>query len=135
MHSPAHPRADPARPTDVPHFAVLPATQLPEPEADEFYLADLIGLIAVDGDGATLGRVCAVHDYGAGASLEIEGAKPLIVPFTQVCVPQVDVAGGRVTVVAPEGVDVALPPPAGAPGCGPNSVRGSSPQGEGEYCT
>jgi 16S rRNA processing protein RimM len=107
-------------------------TQLPEPEADEFYLADLIGLIAVDGDGATLGRVCAVHDYGAGASLEIEGAKPLIVPFTQVCVPQVDVAGGRVTVVAPEGVDVALPPPAAAPGCGPNSVRGSSPQGEGE---
>ena len=46
--------------------------QLPEPEEDEFYLADLIGLAAVDGDGAELGIVSAVHDYGAGASLEIE---------------------------------------------------------------
>ena len=31
--------------------------QLPEPEADEFYLVDLIGLVAVDASGATLGRV------------------------------------------------------------------------------
>ena len=78
--------------------------QLPEPEADEYYLADLIGLAAVDAKGAALGRVCAVHDYGAGASLEIEGVKPLIVPFSQACVPKVDVAAGRVTVVAPETV-------------------------------
>jgi 16S rRNA processing protein RimM len=90
-------------------------TRLPEPEADEFYLADLIGLMALDPGGATLGRVSAVHDYGAGASLEIEGAKPLIVPFTRACVPEVDVAGGRVTVAAPEAVDVASPP-------GPGSV-------------
>ena len=46
--------------------------QLPEPEEDEFYLADLVGLAAFDGDGARVGSVCAVHDYGAGASLEIE---------------------------------------------------------------
>ena len=42
-----------------------------EPEEDEFYLADLIGLAAVDADGAALGTVATVHDYGAGASLEI----------------------------------------------------------------
>jgi len=89
--------------------------RLPEPDADEFYLADLIGLMALDPGGATLGRVSAVHDYGAGASLEIEGAKPLIVPFTRACVPEVDVAGGRVTVAVPEAVDVASPP-------GPGSV-------------
>ncbi len=88
--------------------------RLPEPEADEFYLADLIGLMAMDAGGATLGRVCAVHDYGAGASLEIAGAKPLIVPFTHECVPEIDVAGGRVTVVVPEAVDVALPPASGS---------------------
>jgi 16S rRNA processing protein RimM len=81
--------------------------QLPEPEADEYYLADLIGLAAIDANGAALGRVCAVHDYGAGASLEIEGATPLIVPFTQACVPKVDIAGGQVTVVPPEAVEVA----------------------------
>ena len=45
--------------------------QLPEPEDDEFYLADLIGLAAVDVGGEALGTVGAVHDYGAGASLEV----------------------------------------------------------------
>ncbi len=45
--------------------------RLPEPEADEFYLADLVGLAAVAPDGRRLGRVDAVHDYGAGSSLEI----------------------------------------------------------------
>ncbi len=63
--------------------------RLPEPDEDEFYLADLVGLAAVAPDGAVLGRVDAVHDYGAGASLEI-GA--LLVPFTRACVPEVDVA-------------------------------------------
>ena len=63
--------------------------QLPEPEDDEFYLADLIGLAAVDVDGMVLGTVGAVHDYGAGASLEVvcEEGPPLLVPFTRACVP------------------------------------------------
>ena len=76
--------------------------QLPEPEEDEFYLADLIGLHACDADGARLGTVSAVHDYGAGASLEIEpeGAPPLLVPFTRACVPQVGIAGGPAGVAA-----------------------------------
>lgn len=78
--------------------------QLPEPEDDEFYLADLIGLAAFDAGGATLGRIIAVHDYGAGASLEIAGEIPAIVPFTRACVPAVDVAAGRVTVALPEDV-------------------------------
>ena len=45
-----------------------------------------------------LGRVAAVHDYGAGASLEIG---PLLVPFTRACVPVVDLASGRCVVVPP----------------------------------
>jgi 16S rRNA processing protein RimM len=78
--------------------------RLPPPEdADEFYLADLIGLDAVDPGGAALGKIAAVHDYGAGASLEIAraDAPPLIVPFTRAAVPGVDPSGGRVTVVPP----------------------------------
>jgi 16S rRNA processing protein RimM len=72
--------------------------QLPEPEAEEFYLADLIGMTAVDATGRVLGKVATVHDYGAGASLEIaqDGAAPLLVPFTRACVPEVDTVGGRV---------------------------------------
>ncbi len=81
--------------------------RLPGLDEDEFYLADLVGLAAVDAAGGSLGRVIAVHDYGAGASLEItrEGA-PLIVPFTRDAVPEVDVTGGRVVVLVPEEVDV-----------------------------
>ena len=81
-------------------------TQLPEPEADEYYLADLIGLTAYAACGARLGVVAAVHDYGAGASLEIvrEDDAPLLVPFTRTSVPEVDVAGGRLTVEPPEEV-------------------------------
>ena len=85
--------------------------RLPEPEEDEYYLADLVGLTAVDASGAAMGRVAAVHDYGAGASLEIErDAGPLVVPFTRDSVPEVDVAGGTVTVTPPIEVDVPPPP-------------------------
>jgi 16S rRNA processing protein RimM len=78
--------------------------RLPEPEDDEFYLADLIGLIACDAAGAAIGTVAAVHDYGAGTSLEIarENAPPLLVPFTRASVPEVDVAGGSLTVMPPD---------------------------------
>ncbi len=72
--------------------------QLPPADEDEFYLADMIGLLAVDADGREFGRVDAVHDYGAGASLEIG---PLLVPFNRACVPEVDVVGNRVVVVPP----------------------------------
>jgi 16S rRNA processing protein RimM len=83
---------------------------LPEPAQDEFYLADLIGLQATDADGTALGAVVSVHDYGAGASLEItrDGAS-LLVPFTRAAVPEVDVAGGRIAIVLPAEVDAEPP--------------------------
>ena len=82
--------------------------QLPPVEDDdEFYLSDLIGLPAFSPDGAKLGHVAIVHDYGAGTSLEIErlAGPSLIVPFTKACVPEVDIASGRVTIVSPEVLD------------------------------
>jgi 16S rRNA processing protein RimM len=93
---------------------------LPEPTQDEFYLADLIGLQAIDEDRGVLGTVVGVHDYGAGASLEIarEGAS-LLVPFTRAAVPEVDVAGGWIAIVPPTELDaesqaepISLPLPA-----------------------
>ena len=86
--------------------------RLPPPEPDEFYLADLVGLAALSPDGAALGRVAAVHDYGAGASLEVarEG-QPLLVPFTRTCVPAVSLASGHLVVAMPEEVVVPDAPP------------------------
>ena len=74
--------------------------RLPAPDEDEFYHADLIGLAAVTPDGTPVGRVRAIHDFGAGESLEIAepGGGIAIVPFTRKAVPQVDLAGERVVV-------------------------------------
>lgn len=79
---------------------------LPPPEAEEYYHADLLGLAAVLRDGRVLGQVRAVHDFGAGDSLEIarEGAASVLVPFTRAAVPVVDIAGGRVVVDPPAGL-------------------------------
>ena len=75
---------------------------LPPPEDDdEFYHADLIGLAAVSPDGRRLGRVRAVHDFGAGDLLELvtEAGGIVTVPFTRAAVPEIDIAAGRVVVV------------------------------------
>jgi len=94
--------------TNLPLFIDRSALPTPDDE-DEYYLADLIGLAVVGPDGQAMGRVATVHDYGAGASLEItrDGKPPLIVPFTRACVPAVDIALGQVTVVEPDVVDAA----------------------------
>lgn len=81
-----------------------PRDRLPPLEEDEYYHADLIGLAVYDTGGATLGRVRAVLDHGAGDILEIArpGAAELLVPFTRAAVPTVDVPGGRIVVDPPE---------------------------------
>lgn len=88
-----------------------PRTALPATAEDEFYHADLVGLAAVLVDGTELGRIVAVHDFGAGDVLEIArgDAPPVLVPFTRAAVPVVDIAGGRLVIAPPEGL---LDPPA-----------------------
>ncbi len=82
--------------------------RLPKADAEEFYLADLVGMAAHTEAGALLGQVTAVHDYGAGTSLEIAcgATNPLVVPFTRAAVPHIDVAAGRLTVVPPAEVEM-----------------------------
>ena len=77
----------------------LPRDVLPETEEDEFYLADLIGLQAVDAAGGAQGRVATVHDFGAGASLELDDGR--LVPFTREAVPEIDLDAGRLVIVPP----------------------------------
>jgi 16S rRNA processing protein RimM len=84
----------------------LPRAALPPPGDDEFYYADLVGLAAVLEDGASLGTVVAVHDFGAGDLLEIgrEQGQPVLVPFTRAAVPVVDLAAAKVVIAPPEGL-------------------------------
>jgi 16S rRNA processing protein RimM len=85
--------------------------RLPAPEPDEYYLADLIGLPAFAPNGAALGVVSSVHDYGAGASLEVSGKAggSFLVPFTAACVPEIDVQLRHLVVVPPDEIDGAEP--------------------------
>jgi 16S rRNA processing protein RimM len=81
--------------------------KLPATDDDEYYHADLIGLAAVDAANAPLGRVIAIHNFGAGDIIEIgpvQGATMLL-PFTNAVVPTVDLAGGRVVIELPDEVD------------------------------
>ena len=75
----------------------LPRAALPQPGAEQYYHADLIGLEAVLGDGTPIGRVRAVHDFGAGDTLEIDrpSGPSAMVPFTRAVVPIIDLEGGR----------------------------------------
>jgi len=81
---------------------------LPPAEAGEYYHADLIGLEAVDAEGRPLGRVVAVENFGAGDILEIappDGVS-LLIPFTNATVPDIDLAGGRLTIVPPAEIEI-----------------------------
>jgi 16S rRNA processing protein RimM len=76
----------------------------PTDDADTFYYADLVGLKAETPEGMELGKVTAVHQFGAGDLVEITptaGGETMLVPFSDAAVPTVDIAGGRIVVVPP----------------------------------
>lgn len=88
--------------------------QLPPAEEEEFYHADLIGLRAELANGELLGTVSALHDFGAGQSLEIAtgGRETILVPFTKAAVPVIEVAAGRLVIEPPAGLlEKPEPPP------------------------
>ena len=84
----------------------VPRDRLPPIEdADTFYHADPVGLAAVSENGAALGTVIAIHNFGAGDLVEIEpaaGGEPLLLPFTETTVPTIDLKAGRIVVVPPQ---------------------------------
>lgn len=78
---------------------------LPAAAENEYYEVDLIGLAAKTIEDETIGTVLALHDYGAGAFLEI---KPLsggsfMLPFKDEFVPVVNIDEGFTTVLIPDG--------------------------------
>jgi 16S rRNA processing protein RimM len=82
----------------------VPRASLPEVGGEEFYLADLIGLAAMNEAGEAFGSVVNVLNFGAGDILEV--ARPnrretLLLPFTKEVFPRVDIEAGHLTVVPP----------------------------------
>jgi 16S rRNA processing protein RimM len=85
----------------------VPRDRLPKPRRGEWYVADLIGLAAVDTGGAPLGRIRSVQNYGAGDVIELEGTDGTteFLPFTNAVVPEVDIEGGRVVIDLPDEIE------------------------------
>jgi 16S rRNA processing protein RimM len=81
--------------------------KLPATDDDEYYHADLIGLSAETTGGAPLGKVIAIHNFGAGDIIEIAPASgaTMLLPFSNEVVPTVDLAGGRVLIELPAEIE------------------------------
>jgi 16S rRNA processing protein RimM len=77
---------------------------LPPPAEGEWFQGDLVGLEVFTPDGARLGRVTEVWNTGPVPNLviEVQGPEPLVVPFVDDFVPEVDVPAGRLVVRPPE---------------------------------
>ena len=84
---------------EVPRGAELAidASELPPPDSDSYYVFQLIGLQAVDENGAPLGRIVEVHPGAANDNVELEDGT--LVPLVEDAIREVDVAAGRLVVV------------------------------------
>lgn len=104
-------REDAAALSGVKLFA--PRAALPKVEDDdEFYIEDLVGLEARTLSGRALGRIAAVHNFGAGDLLEVkQGKSVILLPFTLTAVPKVDLSAAVVLIAdaALEEIDATAP--------------------------
>ena len=77
----------------------VPRTALPEPEAGQYYWADLVGLEVVNAQGSVLGVVQGLFSNGAHDVMELAGERSTrLVPFLLAVVKKVDLEGRRIEV-------------------------------------
>jgi 16S rRNA processing protein RimM len=84
---------------------LLDREELDAPEEGEFYVADLIGLAAVNDAGEMVGTVADTFETAAHEILVVREGKDeqdLYLPFTLEHVPQVDLETGQIVVRPPE---------------------------------
>jgi 16S rRNA processing protein RimM len=71
-------------------------SDLPEPEEDEYYAFQLVGLEVEEAGGRKLGRVAEVSSGVANDVLELDTG--LALPLVDACVQEVDLDAGRILV-------------------------------------
>ena len=77
----------------------LPRSALAEPEAGQYYWADLVGLEVVNAQGSVLGVVQGLFSNGAHDVMELAGDKSTrLLPFVPAVVRKVDLEGRRIEV-------------------------------------
>ncbi len=81
--------------------------EIPELDADSFYIFDLEGMEVFNPDGTRLGVVMRVEEFPANGVLVVESdTEEIWVPALKEIVREVDTANKRMTVVLPEGLPV-----------------------------
>ena len=77
----------------------VPRAARPEPEAGQYYWADLVGLEVVNAQGSVLGVVQGLFSNGAHDVMELTGDRSTrLVPFLPAVVKKVDLEGRRIEV-------------------------------------
>lgn len=74
----------------------VPRAELPAPEADSYYVVDLLGLAVEEEGGCLLGRVEQVSPGIANDVLELDSG--IVLPLVEACVQEVNLEAGRIVV-------------------------------------
>lgn len=76
-------------------------------ERDEYFLHDLVGLSAEDPAGLAIGSIVDAYEGGGGILLTLETPEggTFDVPFATAICTEIDLAGKRMVMVLPEGLD------------------------------
>lgn len=80
-------------------FVGAPREALPEPDDEEYYWADLVGLSVQNQDGEALGEVAGLMSTGAHDVLRVvDGDAERLIPFVAAYALKVDLEGRRIFV-------------------------------------
>jgi len=86
---------------------LVPRSELPELESDEFYIHDVIGLTVEDREGKFLGRIIDVYEMPANDVYVMEcDEEEVWIPAVKNVVLQVDIARKKMVVELPDGLPV-----------------------------
>ncbi len=81
-------------------------SNLPKIEENEFYYADLVGLVVKSAkDDNIIGKILAIHNFGAGDILEIGLEKQKdsqLLPFNDNTVPEINITKGYISIIFPD---------------------------------
>jgi 16S rRNA processing protein RimM len=87
----------------IPFKLFYPRDKFPEPDEDELYLQDLVGLKVLDIDGYEIGKVQSYFDNGAQTVLKLKLESEIVeLPFVENFFPHVNLEKGTITMISPE---------------------------------
>jgi len=76
--------------------------QLPEPEDESFYHADLIGMEVRSIDNQKIGKILAVHNFGAGDMIEFmldNADQSKMILFRKEFIPEIHIKDGYIVII------------------------------------